>query len=193
MNLREILSMVDAMVTNDLSPSLKISWINQIQNQLYRDYPLPEAIHSFHTIPNQAFYELPEDCREDRISHVMIGENKYPYVPQGFDIDASKFCSIVTGTLLIHPVPKQATLSFLHYKPSPNQLSAENLEEEPTFPKDFHELLVLGCASRVAKTNPETLALARIFDEDFLRLADKADRVITKYKPKRTLVVRSWV
>lgn len=194
MNLQEILTTVDTMVPNTLPPGIKIQWINHIQNQLFRDYPVPEAIYPFRTQLGKQFYTLPEDCAEDRIKELVIGKETYPYVEQGAETNypPERFCSIVTGTLFVHPKPDRAESAFLSYKPRPVQMTADKLEAVPSFPKDYHELLVWGCASRVAKTNPEQLNLANVFDMDFQRLAAKADKDLRKKKQKQVTVSRAW-
>lgn len=195
MNVQEMLDQVNMMVPNSLPDSLKISWFNQVQNQLFRDHQVPAAASLLVTEPGKKIYPLPDDCPEDRITQVVLQNRTYPYVPQAADAEfgPDAFCTIVIGQLLIHPVPEQAVNALVYYKPRPVQLSIDELDAVPTFPADYHELLVLGCASRVAKTDPNMLSLASVFDADFLRLADKADRDLTKVKPKATTFVRSWI
>lgn len=194
LTLREILTTIDTMVPNSLSYELKIQWINHIQNQLYRDYPVPESVYAFGTVPDQQIYAIPNDCAEDGIKQVVVDEETYDFVPQGTDADAeqSSFYSIVLGALLIYPSPTESKNAYVHYRARPVHLTVVDLDTVPNFPGDFIELLILGCASRVAKTAPETLNLASVFDRDYQQLADKADRVLRKTKPKRINVVRSW-
>ena len=191
MNVQEMLSMVDAMVPNDLAPSLKITWMNQVKNQLYRDYPFPEAVYPFVVTPGTRTYPLPSDCPDSGIKKTVIDGKTYEYISSDADVDFPQFCTILLGALVIEPVPSNQTMGFIHYKARPVQLTPEDVTIEPNFPSDFHELLVLGCAVRVAQSE-EKLQLAGVFSDDFLRLADKADRVLTKTKPKTVNMVRGW-
>lgn len=195
MNVQELLDTVNTMVPNSLPDSLKVAWFNQVQNQLFRDHQVSTAAKIFQTEPGQKIYPLPADCPEDRITQVVIRHSTYPYIPQGTDseIESEAFCTIVVGQLLIHPVPEQSVNAILYYKPRPAQLSIDNLDAVPTFPSDYHELLVLGCVSRIAKSDPALVSLGSVFDADFMRLADKADRDLTKVKPKTTTKIRSWM
>lgn len=192
MILSEILEQVDTMVPNALSQAIKVSWVNQIQNQLYRDYPFPEAIMQFTVNSGQSLFVLPSDCPEDRIEEVIINEEHYPFLPQNASIDG-QFCTVVAGTLMIYPEPTAVGTGYLFYKQRPTQLSATDLTVESNFPVDFHELLVLGCASRVAKTSPDTLNLASVFDQDYRILAEKADLVLRRKLPNKVSIVRNWM
>lgn len=199
MNLQEILTTVDTMVPNNLSVGIKIQWLNHVQNHLFRDYPIPDTVFTFNTEIDQQIYTLPDDCPEDRITGLVIDGDTYPFVPPGVDYEMdgyvryNQFFTLVSGLLMIFPNPIQNGQAFIYYKPRPVQMKETALTAIPTFPKDYHELLVLGCASRIAKAmGPEQVKLAMVFDTDFRELAAKADRDLKKIRPKRTLVVRSW-
>lgn len=191
MIVKEMLDQVNAMVPNDLSASIKITFMNQVQNQLFRDYPFPEAIYPFTTTPGTRTYALPGDCPDSGIKKAVINGMTYDYISADTDIDLPRFCTILLGALVIEPVPDTSVLGLLHYKARPKQLTTDDLEMVPNFPSDFHELLVLGCAVRVARANDQ-LNLASVLSDDFLRIADKADRVLTKTKPKQVNMVRGW-
>lgn len=193
MKLSEIVETVDMLIPNSIPLSTKIQWINQLQNQFFRDYPLPETVHPFAVKANQQFYVLPDDCPQDRITEVVVNDRHYPYIPRvDSETDVERFCTFVSGTLMIYPNPTEQTLGFLYYKPRPVQMTVETMDAEPTFPLDFHELLVFGCASRVAKANPNTLTQANVFDADYRILAEKADLVLRGAKPNRVAITRGW-
>lgn len=193
MKLLEIVETVDTLVPNSVPLTTKIGWVNQIQNQLFRDYPVPEAVYAFAVQRDQQFYTLPKDCPQDRISELVIDNRKFPFVPRiDSEVVEDYFCSIVSGTLMIYPNPTTQALGFLYYKPRPVQMTADMMEEEPSFPSDFHELLVFGTASRVAKTKPDTLGQAQQFDMDYRLLAEKADLVLRGSKPNKVAITRRW-
>jgi hypothetical protein len=195
LKLSEILFQVDAMVPNALQDSIKIGWINQIQNELYRDYPVMENVFKFTTVVGEGAYTLPKNIPPDRIQYIMIGKTQYPYAALTDEetIYTHFWTTIISGDIMLYPVPVAPEEAVIYYRPRPNQLAASRPDEEPTFPEDFQELLILGCAARVARVNPETLTLAGIYDLDFQRLADKADRVLTKPKQKTTTIARPWM
>lgn len=193
MKLSELLGQVDTLVTNSIHLDTKIAWMNQVQNQLYRDYPLDEAVKVYVIRQNQQIYDLPEDCPEDRISKLVIGKQTYPFVPNSeSEYEYSVFCTVVTGTLMVYPSPLENTDGFLYYNARPLGLSSTMMDQEPTFPRDFHELLVLGCASRVAKSQAD-FNRASVFDQDYRTLAEKADLVLTKRRQTKVLKARTWV
>lgn len=195
LTLRDILSTVDTMVPNSLPYGIKIQWLNHIQNQLFRDFPLPEGMFTFSAFPDEEqIYSLPSDCPEDGIKQVVVDGVPYDYIPQGMDaeMDQTTFYSIVLGSLILYPSPSQIVTVYVYYKSRPLQLTVEDLDVVPNFPADFIELLIFGCASRVAKTSPETMNLAAVLDRDYQLLADKADRVLTKPRPRSTNIVRGW-
>lgn len=191
MKLSEILEQVDVLVPNSINTNTKVSWINHVQNQLYRDYPLSQAVNLFNLKKGQSLYVLPSDCPEDRIEEVVINDDHYPFVTGG-EADG-RFCAIVAGTLLVHPTPTELGIAFLFYKQRPTQLSASKMDEETNFPVDFQELLVLGCASRVAKSSPGTVNLAAVFDQDYFRLAEKADIVLKRKRQNKMNIVQHWM
>lgn len=193
MKLVEIVETVDMLVPNSIPLSTKVGWINQIQNQLFRDYPLPETVYSFVVKPGQQFYTLPDDCPTDRITELVVNGQKYPFMPRmDTELEADRFCTFVSGTLMVYPNPAEQLLGFLYYKPRPAQMTPEMMDAEPTFPRDFHELLVFGTASRVAKSDKDRLLQAQVFDNDYRILAEKADLVLRSGKPNRVIVTRGW-
>lgn len=195
MNLQEILTTVDTMVPNNLPIGIKVQWINHVQNQLFRDYPVPETAYTFNTVIGQQLYPLPDDCSEDRLTSLVLDGDTVPYIAPGLDYDVASetFFTLVSSLMMLFPEPIKVLPVFLYYKPRPVQLAETSLNVIPTFPKDYHELLVLGCASRVAKSmGPDQFSIAGILDSDFRDLAAKADRDLKKIRPKRVLTVRSW-
>lgn len=192
MKLSEILEQVDIMVPNSLTTSLKISWINQIQNEFYRDYPVPDASYAFTTVPSEQIYTLPDDCAENRITSIVIDNLAYTYAASDLPTLLQRYWTIVAEQLLIYPIPTKECSSFIYYRQRPSTLTEDDLDNEPTFPADFQEMLVLGCAFRVAKTTTEYLSLASVYENDFYRLADRAKKTLSKPKQRTVTMTRGW-
>lgn len=188
MTLQEILDDVDARVPNSVPIAQKVKWINQVQRQLYRDYPLPEAVRWFLTTSGLAFYELPEDCVEGRITHVVVEGKEYPY-RESYEPSMLRFWTIVSGSLVLNPVPDGQYNVLVFYRRRPKDLSPDNLTETPNFPEDYHELLVLGCAKRVAQAMRD-VELANNFEMDYQQLAAKAAKELRKQSVTRIRIVR---
>ena len=188
MTVQEILADVDDRIANEISAETKIRWINQIQRELFRDYPLPEDVYLFETIPNLQFYELPADCAVDRITNVVVGTTQYPYVSFS---ETAPFCfwTFIAGYLFLYPVPNEVLSVSIYYKPRPNELTSGNLQEKPNFPEDYHELLVYGCAIRVSQYLNEPNREVS-FTTSFQMLAEKARREFKKPRPRKVMVER---
>lgn len=196
MLLSEILDQVDTMVPNAITTSTKIQWINQIQNEMYRDFPVPEGVTVFDTVKDQPVYTLPSDCTEDRIRALLIDDEEYPFVPAADAYPGYKkfWTTVVTGDILLNPTPDAVYKGVLYYRPRPRQLTEADMNVKPMFPEDFHEMLVLGCAARVAKTKPETLPQAATFESDFKQLSDRAMyRVHVGRRTHQVSAVRNWL
>jgi len=189
MTLQEILDDVDSRIANSVSISKKVKWINLVQRQLFRDYPLPEAIDRFNTVPNLAVYPLPNDCAEDRITNVTVGGDKYDYQSPNEEAHG-QFWTIIVGQLMIYPTPTSVKEVMLYYRPRHNELSENNLDEVPNFPEDYHELLVYGCAERVAQVQRD-VDMVNNFAASFAELAEKARRKFKKQQPRR-VIARRW-
>lgn len=194
MKLFEMIETVDTLVPNTIPTDRKIIWINQIQRQLFRDYPLPESVQVFVVKMGQQLYVLPDDCPEDRITTLVIDNRSYEFADHTLtsDVTPDRFYNVVSGTLMIYPNPTAETSGMLYYNARPAELTSDMMDQEPTFPKDFHEILVFGCASRVAKSHESTMGQAAIFDGDYRMLAEKADLVLRKHKQKKAVSVRAW-
>lgn len=192
MTLEEILRNVDILVPNSLPTDIKIQWINQINRQLFRDYPLPEAFYLFQAQNGVQLYELPPDCPEDRIKKVTIGERDFDYHPITSDDSPERFWTIVSGRLLIHPAPKTEETGMVYYKQRPIDLTINDIDKEVGFNQDYQNLMVFGCCELVALSNPDTFQLSSTYAAKFADLAEKANRDITKFRSKNVRVVNRW-
>jgi hypothetical protein len=190
LTLEEILKDVDTYVPNTISTEQKVRWINEIQKQLFRDYPVPDAVYQFETVPGLDYYDLPDDCSTDRITNLVIDEQEYDGL--SLDSEETSFYWIpVEGKLFIQPTPQDVMMGFIYYRPKPIELTSANLSAIPNFPEDYHELLVFGCAARVAKAYQD-VDLANNMVSDFNYLADKAKKELRKTKNKTVRIVQDW-
>lgn len=172
---------------------MKVSWMNQIQNQLYRDYPLPDKTATFSTVKGTDTYDFPADCPEDRVQLLNVGGRDYVYSTI-FDADDAfvYYWRAIAGKIVLYPIPDQIQSATLYYGPRPVTLTEADLTAIPSFPLDFHELLMVGCAARVAKA-VGNLQLASIYEGDYRMLIEKADLVLVKSRQQSVRLVRTWM
>lgn len=196
MLLSEIIEQIDINVPNNLPPRIKIGFCNQIQNQFYKDYPLPEATYRFAVLSGEQLYQLPDDLEEDRAATLTIDGDLINYIPyrdKRFIGENDKFFTFITGMLMINPEPKREGVGYLLYGPRPIQLNIDNWEEEPQFPRDYIEMLIHGGSERTAMALPEpNLSLARYYEKKFYAVSEKADRRMKRKKLQRARTVRPW-
>jgi len=185
----EILNLVDDLVKNSLSNEKKVIFLNLAQTELYKDYPLPEKMGRFNTVVGQSFYDLPDDCPEDRILWVTLDGKKYEYQsPEEEYQDEKRFWAIAIGELFISE-PDSVVEGVIYYRPSPTALSASSLTAAPDFPPDLHELLALGGAIRVAEATKQ-YEKKQSLKGDYLELKDGSVKRIKKRAPHRVTVGR---
>lgn len=190
MLLKEIIEEADLYMNNALSFSQKIRFVNQVQRSLYRDYPLYEKSAFFTVVPGESLYELPVDCEPEYIINVYIDEKEYVYKTP-LDSNQGRSYMFVDNSLFIQPVPDTALDAYLYYKAKPVDLSLADLESEPPFLKDFHELLVLGCAQKIALVEKDYKG-AQELEVRFQNLARAAMLKMKTIKLKRVRVNRRW-
>ena len=171
MTLEEILQEVDIRVSNTVSRDTKVRWVNQIQKRLYRVFRYPPSYYEFQTVPQQADYPLPADCAEDQILDIIYDGSSIPRFSPGHRIPGQYSWSIYAGFLRIQPTPIMAVPVTIVYVPKYTDLS--NDEDVSKLPEDFHEILVVGCAARVAQAsdNPQ---LASSLSQEFTQMVSEA-------------------
>lgn len=190
MTLAEILQEVDIRVPNTVSRDTKVRWVNQIQKRLYRVFRYPPAYHEFQTVPQQADYPLPADCAEDQILDVLYDGKPIPHFAPGHRIPRQYAWTIYNGQLRIEPTPIAEDTVTIIYFPKYQDLVADT--DTPQFPEEFHELLVVGCAARVAQASGES-QLASALSNEFTAMVSEA--MITfkpPYAPAAPANVLPW-
>lgn len=190
MLLKEILLDANLLVPNSLSDEIKVRWLNEMQAQLYRDFAYPNTSKVLNIESGVNLYPLPWDCSRERITSVIIGDYNYEY--RTLDQDVTDHCwTIINGLLFIHPVPSQQKQGFLNYRPGPMPMRIDMQEEEPQYPKDFHQVLVYGIASQIARSQQNmerSLELKAYGDE----LHEKAQKELRAARNKTVQINRTW-
>lgn len=182
MTLQEILEDADSIAPNAYTNAQKVRWLNQIQRQLFRHYPLPEQLFELQIVPDVQFYPLPENCPEDRITSIVIDNQEYRFAVNDQPAPG-RFWTMVAGQIFIHPKPTVEMTGIITCEPRYVALSESNLNAVPQFPEDFHELLVNGLAQRIAKRRKDAI-LANNAQADYNEILREADDYFRAKEPE---------
>lgn len=187
----DILLLADINVPNNLQNKIKIMLLNEMCKQLYREYPFPDEVYTFTTVPGQAFYVFPDNCMEDQVKTIEVDNQIYTYRSQE-ELKIGFCWSIVADHFSLYPIPAKALTGTIFYKPQPVDYTENNLNDTPMFPEDFQEALVHGLSKRIAMTMPEP---------DFKKVSYYAGEMVAAvelakgklHKPKKQVAIyRQW-
>lgn len=173
MNLGQILERVDLLIDNDgISTEQKVTTINEVAKTLLRTIKLPDKKFEF-TTTDEGVYNIPDDVDEHKIRYVMIGNARYyPDMPVPY-----RYFHVVAGKLYLYPnVPNQQAV--LYYQPK--YIAVTDMEDEPNFPEDYHEILVYGLAKWIAGIQRD-IDMVNNFQREFDDLVRQMEIEYTKY------------
>lgn len=190
MKLHEILLDANLLVPNSINDETKVRWLNQDQRQLYREFGFPDVSEPFTAEVGVQLYHLPSNCSRERITSVIVDNREYRYVTLEDDVDGKSW-TIIEEKLWIHPAPTMDVQAYLNYRPRPNDMRVDMQEEEPEFPADFHEILVLGIGIRLARSKGDTnkaMELKLAYDG----LVLDAKRHLKPARQKHVRMTRRW-
>lgn len=188
-----MLNEVGILVPSDIPLDMQVSWMNQVQSSLYRFYQADEKTFQFTVQPSDAFYELPIDCIPERTRRLVLDDKEIDYVEPNVDVDliSGKQWTIVNKQISFSWVPDQTHTATLYYLPSPSVLSLAAIDAEPSFPSDFIELLIIGCAVKVAMAT-KAMDLLGPLQSQFEYIKRRAEQIIGNKGQKTVKIVRSF-
>jgi hypothetical protein len=172
MKYADMLIEVNLLVENTVSDAVKIRWLNQVERQVYRKLPIDDSIATIETVPGQAAYGLPSDCQLSNITSVVIGGKEY----DRDDGRRSRYWDDAAGVFMIIPAPQEVLSGIILYKPTP--LEPTDLQTTSKLPEDYHQLLIDGCAARVAQAEQKWDAY-RIYNDSFNVMLRDAKRAMS--------------
>lgn len=187
MKLSEILEDADLLAPNAFSIDQKLRMANQTQRQLFYDYPLGDSVQNINIVSGQDTYTFP--CEQQDIKSLVVGD--FEYSQSSMPLEKRRSFGILDGNIVIYPMPTANTTAKLYYQKTLTDLTPADLNTVPPFPVDFHELLVLGIAYRLAQ-RVQDYKLAGELEVRFKNLAVDAASKITKPVAKRVRILRSW-
>jgi hypothetical protein len=204
MDIFDVVLLADINVPNNLSLEIKLMYMNEINKQLYREFPNIDQVSLFTTQPDVSTYAFPANINPIDGAHaVRIGDQPYTLCTQE-EMDSSRRGRLYTitnltptaSTITLKPTPTEELTVFIYYRKQVEDVSAGggiDFGEEPTFPRDFHEALVFGISKRLAMTlSPPNLDLAAYYGNEMDRLVEFARKSLQKNYKNRVVVNRRW-
>ena len=149
MNTGELIERVRLEIFNDLTDAQIVGRFNELSKRIFRKFIFPEKIYGFQTV-EIPYYELPEDCPEDRIRCVVIDDVEYLKVTPEIQNPPSYFCTVFLGSLFISPNPGPCKDAYLYYRAKPITLDASEPDKVPNLPEDYLELYIYDAAGWIA-------------------------------------------
>lgn len=190
MNTGELIARVRLEIFNDLTDAQIVGRFNELSKRLFRRFVLPEAIYGFQTV-EIPYYELPDDCPEDRVRCVVIDNVEYLKVSPEIQDPPSYFCTAFLGALFISPNPGPCKDAYLYYRSKPITLDALKLETVPNFPEDYHELYVYDAAGWIAGIQRDT-DMKNNFQTEYDSIYKDAERDLKKLGLRRAKETTRW-
>lgn len=75
LTLQQIIDMADKRVQNSETDATKVSFLDQLQRQLYRKFELPEEIEKIETVANQELYTIEDYISPSRIKSIVVTDS----------------------------------------------------------------------------------------------------------------------
>lgn len=175
----------------DISDDQILTRVNQVQRKVFRQLPLPDKIYRFSSTPGIPYYDLPDDCSEDRVKNALVDGQDYKKVSNQEKTPPLMFCTVILSKLYLYPNPSNVVDVFLYYRPRYRDLTTSNLNQIPDLPEDYHELLVFGGAQWVAQTQRD-VDMANNMQAEYDDLLQEAKRYFKQFTPRRVRIAESW-
>jgi hypothetical protein len=186
---QEILDRISLLIDHELTNAQVITQLNQLSLLMFRKMPVPDKFYKF-TTTSTPYYDLPTDCAEDRIRSVIIDDIEFEMVKPEDQDPPYYFCMVVVNKLYVTPNTADQE-AFLYYKPRHVELVATDLTATPTFPEDYHEMLVYGAAKWIASTQRD-VDLVNNFQREYDEIMRDAEKNLRKAGMKRVKETTEW-
>ena len=189
----QILNTIKKLVppSSDITDDDILLVVNQVQRKVFRELPLPDKVYRFSSTPGVPYYDLPQDCTEDRIKNAICDGLEYRKVSNQDEVPPTMFCSVILDKLYLYPNPTNVVDILLYYRPRYKDLTTLDLGAYSDLPEDYHDLLVFGGAQWVASTQRDT-DMVNNMQTEFDDLMQQAKRYFKQFTPKRVLIKEKW-
>lgn len=169
MNLQEIIDEADIRVPNAFSPTQKVDWLNEVNNEFFDIVKIPKSFN--YTVPATppATVTVPTDMREKNIRKIVNGGTYYRSMIYENITTSFNYYTLdeTANALTLEPMAKANSKLIVIYDKIPaSPFVSGTLTAEPEAPKEYHWLYILGLAVRIAKAMNDS-ALANNYENDF--------------------------
>lgn len=167
MDIKTIIEEADIRVPNAFSNDQKVDWLNEVNNEFFDIVKIPK-VHSMATDGVLTQFTVPTDMREKNIRKVVVGSTFYRSMIYENVTTSFNYYILdeATNKLALEPKPPVSKLIVIYDQIATNPFLASNLTMEPSAPKEYHWLFILGLAVRIAKAMNDA-GLANNYENDF--------------------------
>jgi hypothetical protein len=188
MKLGDILEDADLLVPNALTLAQKLRYFNQIQKQLYRDYPMPIKSDLFYTEVGVSLYDI--SIQPDRVISVFVNDEEYT-LQDVTDTNQGKVYTFMDGELFIQPTPDSELEGYILFEGEAEVMDENDLEKEPSLLPDFHEIFVLGIAQKFAMVMGDYKTAGEL-EVRYQNITTSSMRKVQKTRASKVRVTRRW-
>lgn len=158
---QDILTDIDLRYRNTFTTSQKLVWMNEEQQELFQILEIDESPISFPLQTDVYFYPIPTGVDIDRIKTMTIQVNDADdpdFVELPFRKNDNReivgytgyYFSIVGETFFIPNGTVDDRQVYIYMDTQPTEITTSNLNQEPSVPVRYQELLKLGVLKRIA-------------------------------------------
>jgi hypothetical protein len=173
-----IMDDVNLRYRNTFTTPQKLVWMNEEQSELFEILELDSAPVSFPLITNVRFYPIPTGVDIDRIKTMSIQVNDDPNTPEfrqlpfrenddnSYTYVPDLYYSIVGESFFIPNGTIDDRQIYIYMDSQPTVITTSNLNDEPSVPVRYQEILKIGMLKRIASARKDTL-MRNNYDADY--------------------------
>lgn len=176
--IQAILDDVNLRYRNTYTTSQKLVWMNEEQSELFEILEIDSAPVSFPLQTDVRFYPIPIGIDIDRIKTISIQVNDDPNTPEfrqlpfrmnddnSYTYVADLYYSIVGESFFIPNGTIDDRQIYIYMDSQPTLITTSNLNNEPSVPVRYQEILKIGMLKRIASARKDTL-MRNNYDADY--------------------------
>lgn len=158
---QEILNDVDLRYRNTFTTPQKLVWLNEEQRELFDTLEIDSPPYAFTTVEGENFYPFPEQFDPTKIKTVSIQINddenfvQLPFKRNDDNEYASygeHWYTITSDAMYLYAGQETPAdrLVYIYLDSNPTEVTTANIDEPPSLPTKYQEILKLGILKRIA-------------------------------------------